>query len=259
MTEMNISHAVHVVGDTDTVARKEMLAERAAARGARIAQTFAFKPGAAASHDDLTEVDEVIAALSRAIATRTDLWCPFPIQDLCREQHFRRMSLALQRHGLNLLMGPDLTPCPTEGGYHEVDAALRKEVWAVDELDNAALAAAGLRTLGAEIEEALADGRAPAGRSWCAETYFSTAEAAQVLGRSAAWLTRSVRERVFTHPDGSPIVVLRVGGRLRLTSSVLRDIAQCCHRRGVLSRRQRDTALMRLSRAESNALGKEDR
>lgn len=130
MTDVNLGGAVLVIGDTDTADRT--------------------------AHDDLTDVDEVVAALSRAIITRTDLWCPFPLQDLGREQHFRRLSLALQRHGLNLLMGPDLDPCPTEGGYNEVDIALRTEVHAVDDLDNAALAAAGLCTLGAEIEAALA-------------------------------------------------------------------------------------------------------
>jgi hypothetical protein len=166
MTDINVGHAVLVIGDTDTVDRAELLAEQAAEKGLRIAQTFAFHPGEAASHDDLTEVDEVVAALSQAIVTRTDLWCPFPLQDLCREAHFRRLSLALQRHGLNLLMGPELEPSPTEGGYHEIDAALRKEVHAVDELDNAALASAGLRILGAEIEAALADVPEQPATSW---------------------------------------------------------------------------------------------
>lgn len=248
MTGINITHAVHVVGDTDTIARGEMLAEKAAAKGMQIAQTFAFDPGAAASSADLTEVDAVVAALSRAIVTRTPLWCPFPIQDLCREQHFRRLSLALQRHGLNLLMGPELSPCPTEGGYHEVDAALRKEVWAVDELDNAALASAGLRTLRAEIEAALAEGSLSAESRGLEETYFSTDEAARFFGKSAGWLSRAVRERVFTYSDGSPIEVLRVGGRLRFNPEVLRAIARACHRRGVLNRRQRDTVLARLAR-----------
>ena len=254
MTEINIGSAVLVIGDTDTAERTDMLAEKAAAKGVQIAQTFAFDPGAAASHDDLTDVDEVVAALSRAIITRTDLWCPFPLQDLCREQHFRRLSLALQRHGLNLLMGPDLEPCPTEGGYHEVDAALRKEVHAVDELDHAALASAGLRTLGAEIEAALADTSVLSDRFGCDEAYFSTAEAARFFGKPAAWLSRGVRDGVFTNPDGAPIEPLRVGraGRLRFTLPVLRDIAHSCHRRGALSRRRRDGVLAALSHAESS-------
>ena len=253
MTDINTGGAVLVIGDTDTADRTEMLAEKAAEKGVQIAQTFAFDPGAAASHDDLTEVDEVVAALSRAIVTRTDLWCPFPLQDLCREQHFRRLSLALQRHGLNLLMGPDLAPCPTEGGYHEVDAALRKEVHAVDDLDHAALASAGLRTLGAEIEASLAGAPGPSDRFGCDADFFSTAEAARFFGKSADWLSRGLREGVFTNPDGASIEPLRVGraGRLRFTLPVLRDIAHSCHRRGILSRRRRDGVLAALSDAES--------
>ena len=249
MGGINGTQAVLVIGDTDTAERADMLAAKAAEKGVQIAQTFAFDPGAAASHDDLTEVEAVVAALSRAIATRRDVWCPFPIQDLCREQHFRRMSLVLHRHGLNLLMGPNLLPCPTEGGYHEVDAALRKEVWAVDELDHAALASAGLRTLGAEIEAALSDGSEPPDRFGCDETYFSTAEAARFFGKSPSWLSRAVRDGVLTYPDGSPIEPLRVGasGRLRFTTAVLRDIAHACHRRGTLCRRQLDAVLAQLA------------
>lgn len=152
---MNRMQTVFVLGDSDTASRADMLAEKAAEKGVTIAQVFAFGLGDAGTHDDLTEVDEVVAALSRAIASRTPIWCPFPLDDLRREQHSRRLSLALQRHGLNLLVGPDLEPSPIDGGYHEVDAALRKEVHAVDDLDNAALAVAGLRTLGVEIEAEL--------------------------------------------------------------------------------------------------------
>ena len=251
MRGINVTQAVLVIGDTDTAERADMLAEKAAEKGVQIAQTFAFDPGAAAAHDDLTEIEAVVAALSQAIVTRRDLWCPFPLQDFSREQHFRRLSLALQRHGLNLLMGPNLSPCPTEGGYNEVDAALRKEVWAVDELDHAALASAGLRTLGDEIEAALSDGSESPGCFGGDETYFSTAEAATFFGKSASWLSRAVRDGVLTYPDGSPIEVLRVGtsGRLRFTAAVLRDIAHACHRRGILCRRQLDAVLAELSRA----------
>ena len=94
---------------------------------------------------DLAEVEAVVAALSRAIGTRTDVWVPFPLQDLCREQHMRRLGLVLQRHGLNLLMGRELAPCSVDGGYNEIDMALRAEVRAVDSLDHAAMATAGVR------------------------------------------------------------------------------------------------------------------
>lgn len=251
MKGIHIDNAVLVICDDDTASRADMLTEKAAEHGVRIAETFAFPQWEAASHDDLTEVPAVVEALGHAIATRRDLWCPFPLQDLCREQHIRRISLALQHYGLNLLMGHDMTPCPVEGGYSEVDAALRKEVRAVDELDNAALASAGLRTLASEIEAALAEGPATGHRFGLDETYFSTAEAARLFGRSAGWLSRTVRDQALTYPDGSPIEVLRVGraGRLRFTPSVLCDIAHACHRRGVLNRRQVDAVLARLSDA----------
>ncbi len=80
---------------------------------------------------------------------------PFWREDLGREEHVRRLSLVLQRHGLNLLLGPNLWPCPREGGINEVDLALRREVRAVDDLDHAALAATALSTLSDEIEQAL--------------------------------------------------------------------------------------------------------
>ena len=114
---INTSNAVIVVGDRDTAQRAD-LAEKAAEQGAVIAEIYTFELGEAASHHDLAEVEAVVAALSRAIGTRTDVWVPFPLQDLCREQHIRRLSLVLQRHGLNLLMGRELAPCPVEGGYN---------------------------------------------------------------------------------------------------------------------------------------------
>ena len=251
MKGINVRNAVLVIGDTDTAARGEMLAEKAAEKGVQIAQTFAFDPGAAACHDDLTEVEAVVAALSRAIATGTDLWCPFPLQDLCRVQHYRRLSLILQRHGLNLLMGQHLSPCPTQGGYSEIDTALRTEVRAVDDLDHAALACAGLHTLAADIEAALTAATAATEHLGREQAHFSTAEAARLLGKSAGWLSRAVRQQAFTYPDGSPITVARVGkaGRLRFTLAVLGDIAHSCHRSGALSARQYDQVLDRLTRA----------
>ncbi len=80
---------------------------------------------------------------------------------LGREQHWRRVSLVLQRRGLNLRFGRELEPCPTTGGFSEVDFALRREVQAVDDLDNAALAAVGAESLGREIELALVAAGAP--------------------------------------------------------------------------------------------------
>jgi len=73
---------------------------------------------------DLGEIDAVVAALAQAIRTRTNIWLPFLV-DLLPEQHVRRLSLVLQRHGLNLLIGRELWPCPIDGGINEVDIALR--------------------------------------------------------------------------------------------------------------------------------------
>jgi hypothetical protein len=99
----------------------------------------------------LTAMDSV----GRAIELRAHIWVPFPMGDFTREQHVRRLDLALERHGLDLLLGRQLTPCP-EIGVNSIDYALRAEVHAVDQLDQAALASAGLRTLARDIELNLA-------------------------------------------------------------------------------------------------------
>ena len=151
--------AVIVLGDEDTGQRVEMLAGKAAEHSASIAEVHTFEAGVPSSQDDLGQVDAVVAALSRALAMRTDIWVPFPHEDLRREEHIRRLSLVLQRHGLNLVLGPNLGPCPLAGGIHEIDVALRREVRAVDDLDHAAIAAAGLRTLSDEVEQALQSGQ----------------------------------------------------------------------------------------------------
>jgi hypothetical protein len=151
------SCGVIVLGDHDTGRWPDVLAEKATEHGATVTEIRTFEPGEVGAHDDLAEVGAVVTALSRAICTKTDIWVPFPMPDLGREQHVRRLSLVLQRHGRNLLLGPGLWPCPTAGGMNEADFALRREVQAVDDLDSAALAAVGFHTLGKEIELALAD------------------------------------------------------------------------------------------------------
>lgn len=150
------SRRLIVVGDHETIAQIDHLTEAAAERGALIIEAHAYEPGEASATDDLTEVDAVVHALGRAITHRANVWVPFPMQDLGREQHNRRLSLALQRHGLNLMVGPALAPCPIEGGLNAVDYALRAEVRAVDGLDRAALAAGAVVTLGDEIQQELA-------------------------------------------------------------------------------------------------------
>jgi hypothetical protein len=148
---------VVLLGDHDTVrAHRDDLSENAAQQGCVIADTFSFAPGEAASTDDLAELGAVVSALGRALADRLHIWVPLAGPDLGREQHWRRLSLVLQRHGLNLLVGREREPCPVAGGYSEIDFALRREVQAVDDLDNAALAAVGAESLGREIELELA-------------------------------------------------------------------------------------------------------
>lgn len=153
MTEL-----IHVVllGDHQTAAQIELLKHMAAQHDVAVAAVYSFEPGEAARSEELTEVNALVSALARAITIRVPIWMPYPCEDLGREQHFRRLGLVLQRHGLNLVTGADLTPCPTEGGMSEIDFALRREVQAVDNLDRAVLAAAGAPTLGREIAEALA-------------------------------------------------------------------------------------------------------
>lgn len=240
----HISHAVIVLGDRETVERAD-LAEKAADQGAVIAETYGFDPGEAGACDDLTELEPVMAAMSRAIATRSDLWLPFPLADMGREEHLRRVSLVLQRHGLNVLLGRDLEPCTTDGGFNPADFALRNEVRAVDALDHAVIATCGARLLSAEIERELAAaaaGPAAAGsdRGTAGEPFFGTAEVARLFGKSVHWVYRGVREGAFTAPDGTPVEPLRAGrsGRLRFSLPVLREMARSCHRRGLIGEGQ---------------------
>ncbi|OBI45645.1 hypothetical protein A5707_01715 [Mycobacterium kyorinense] len=146
---------VVLLGDHDTVQHRDELTAFAAQQNCVIADAFGFAEGAATSTEDLTEVEAVVSALGCAIAGRMDVWVPFLCPDLGREQHWRRLGLVLQRHGLNLRFGRQLGSFPTTGGYSEIDFALRREVQVVDELDHAALAAVGAESLGREIELAL--------------------------------------------------------------------------------------------------------
>lgn len=257
---INISHAVIVLGDRETIERAD-LSEKAAEQGAVIAGSYSFEPGEARSSDELAQVQAVVDALSRAIATRTDVWVPFPIDDLGREEHLRRVSLVLQRHGLNMLMGHRLEPCTMDGGFSPADFALRAEVRAVDELDYAAVATAGVRTLFAEIEQALTQVADHEPRrvvshheavTEVGEKYYSTGEVARFFGKSAQWVYWGMRTGVFTNPDGSTIEPIRVGkgGRRRFTLPVLRDMARACYRRGIVSEDELLDLLAVLARAE---------
>lgn len=147
-------HRVILLGDRDTLAQIDMLERQASEHGAIIVESHAFDPGEARSSDDLRDVSAVMDALRRSIEIRADIWVPLPIQDLTREEHIRRIDLVLDQHGLDLLLGQHLAPCPEEG-FNPADYALRHEVRAVYDLDRAVLAAAGLSMLAEEIETAL--------------------------------------------------------------------------------------------------------
>lgn len=155
---------VILLGDHDTVRRdRDRMCEQAKMRECVVVDAFSFKPGAAAGSDDLSEVNAVVSALAHALAHRVDVWVPFPGPDFGREEHWRRLSLVLQRRGLNLRLGWDVAPCATTGGWSEIDYALRREVQAVDDLDNAVLAVLGTESLAREIELALTAVDTPCG------------------------------------------------------------------------------------------------
>jgi len=265
MTQFTRNAEIIVLCDRDTAQRSD-LAEKAAEQGASIAEMHTFEPGEAASHDDLTQVSAVVTALQRAIETRRDVWAPFPAPDIGREQHLRRLSLVLQRHGLDLLLGRDLASSPTTGGFSAIDHALRVEVHAVDDLDQAVLTAAGVTTLGTEIEcalTAMAGERAeapaipvaeqPVETNSAGEKFYSTGEVAKLFGKSDQWCYWAMRNGVFTRPDGTVIEPIRLGknGRRRFTIPVIREIARSCYRRGNLSETELEEILVELSQAEA--------
>jgi len=244
--------AVLILGDEATEQRAEELAVRAAEHGVIISGIFAFEVGEAAAADDLAEVEQVVAALSRAIATRRNIWVPYPREDLAREEHIRRLCLVLQRHGLTLRMGPHLFECPAEGGYNAIDMALRHEVRTVDALDHAAIAAAGVQQLGVEIDALLAEGSS---RNTSAEpdvTYFGTADVARLFRKSQNWVRWALRNNVFLRKDGTPITPVRIGesSRRRFTLPLLHDMARAAYRRGILDEVELEGVLGELARVE---------
>lgn len=249
MTDLNTTFDIVVLGDVDVNQRLDMLSEKAAQHGAVITQTFAFPVGAAAQHDDLTEVEAVVEALGHALATRTSIWMPWWHQDLCRESHLRRLGLTLQRHGLDLMIGQHLEPCPLEGGINEIDSALRNEVRAAYALDDAAMAAAGMHALGPEIEAALAHAASQPELADPQGLLFDTSEVGVLLDRSRSWVSRGLRDGIFVYSDGSVVEPLRTakGGRRRFSVPMVQAMAWSAYRRGSLSSVKLQTVLNALS------------
>lgn len=161
MTSLVGRRPVVLLGDTAIDSRRDELKGLADEHGRYIIGVYTFEPGEAAGQDELTDVDAVMAALGRAIKDQADIWVPWVIGDLGREQHIRRMILVLDRHGRCLRVGKNLSVLKADGGLNEIDYALRTEVRAVDNLDNAVLAALGAEKLHTEIERALAVVSAP--------------------------------------------------------------------------------------------------
>ena len=244
--------AVLILGDTATEQQAEMFALRAAEHGVIISGIFAFEVGEAAAADDLSEVEQVVAALSNAIATRRDIWLPYPREDVGREEHLRRLCLVLQRHGLTLRMGPNLFACPAEGGPNAIDQALRMEVQAVDALDNAVIAAAGVETLSTEIDAALAAVPSHNAGADPDVTYYSTDEVARLFRKSKNWVRWALRNNVFIRKDGTPIKPIRAGesSRRRFTLPLLHDMAKAAYRRGILDEIELEAVLDELTRTQ---------
>lgn len=115
---------------------------------------YEFRSGDPALHDELSDVEAVVAALARAISARLPIWMPNSLRDLGREEHYRRLSMVLHRHGIDLLVDYKLWPAPGVDGMNEIDHALRREVQAVDALDRAALASAGVESIETVVEKA---------------------------------------------------------------------------------------------------------
>lgn len=154
MTRSTDTRAVIVLGDKDTGTRLEMLEARAAECGVSIAENHTFEGSEAAQQGNVSDIAAAFTALCNAVRNQSNIWLPFPL-DLIREEHARRLSLVLQRHGLELLIGRNMWSCPRDSGISEIDGALRREVRAVDDLDGAVLAALGGLTLTDEIESML--------------------------------------------------------------------------------------------------------
>ena len=124
MTSSTDTRVVIVLGDKDTGTRLEMLETRATECGVAIAETHTFEGSEAAQQDNVADIDAAFTALCQAVRNRSSIWLPFPL-DLIREEHPRRLSLVLQRHGLELLIGRNMWTCPRDSGISEIDGALQ--------------------------------------------------------------------------------------------------------------------------------------
>lgn len=79
---------------------------------------------------------------------------------------------------------------------------------------------------------------------------YSTSEAAEFFDRSNQWLYWGLREKVFTHEDGTPIELAREGhsskGRRRFTLPIIEAIMYSTYRRGNMSQEELKTVMRRI-------------
>jgi hypothetical protein len=83
---------------------------------------------------------------------------------------------------------------------------------------------------------------------------YSTTEAAEFFDRSNQWLYWGLRERVFTHEDGTPIELDRTGdpskGRRQFTLPIIEEIMHSSYRRGNMSQAELKNVMRRIRFAQ---------
>ena len=233
MNDIGTTYDVYLLGDVDTSKRLDILAEgHRARRGDH--STFAFPTGTAAQRRPHRRRGGCWA-LGTAIASRTPIWVPFWLQDLCRrEQHLRQLEPdpaaprtgSAARPGTVALPGAGQDQRGRRRPAHRGQGGLR--------LDDAAMAAAGMHALGSEIEAALAQqasGGIEENTSAPRRPRCASASLRRGCHGVAARCSRYTRTDRKWSPSGSA-----KGGRRRFTVPMLRAMAWSAYRRGTLTR-----------------------
>ena len=127
-----------------------------------------------AQQDNVADICAAFTALCQAVRIRSNIWLPFPL-DLIREEHARRLSLVLQRHGLELLIGRAMWSRLRTQRHQRGGQRAAPEVRAVDDPRSSRPPLAGL--------DAHRRNRVDAEGGSCA---FSDGELRRAAGRSAA-------------------------------------------------------------------------
>ena len=92
------------------------------------------------------------------------------------------------------------------------------------------------------------------------KTTFSTAEVAQLMGRSEQWVYWGLRDGVFLNKKGEPLEPYRTSprGRRRFTFEDLRDIVGSCHSRGNFTVEEAEGLVTRIAAMERGDYVEED-